>query len=77
MVNERLKRLALNMSAELIDHLNQMDDDTLKRTVEHYEQRDRERGNFLDAGVGQVLRMYQTARFIGRMANRDSLPPAG
>ena len=71
-MNERLKTLALNLSAELIEHLNGMDDDTLNKNIEFYEQKSAAKTNAFDSGTAQVLRLYKTARMIGKVANRTT-----
>lgn len=69
-MNERLKTMGLNLCAEMIEHLNAMDDDTLNKNIEFYERKTAETSNTFDSGTAQVLRLYKTARFIGRVANR-------
>jgi hypothetical protein len=66
-VNPRIRDLALKLSAHMIDNLNELDDATLRRWVDRYEGAE----TTLDKGVGQVLRLYQTARTIGKVANYE------
>lgn len=69
MPNKQLAELALKLGAHMIEKLNEWDDETLQKAIVKYEVSE----TTLDSGVAQVLRLYKTARTIGKVANRPDL----